>query len=175
MKAGRVLLAITLALALQTTLARFVISGWAAIDLLLVAVIYIALTSGPVTGLLAGAAAGLAQDALSSGIIGIGGLAKTVVGFVGGTLGTHLVVSRAVARVLVFAMATLLHAVIFIGLYVLLDLRQFGSPYAAVFSQAAGNGLAGALLFQLVELLPGTAERRRAARSVRMQRRLGRS
>ena len=175
MRAWQVLLSIAVALALQTTLARFVIGGWAAIDLVLVAVVYVALTSGPVTGLLAGALAGLAQDTLSSGIIGIGGLAKTVVGFIGGTLGTHLVVTRPVARILVFAVATLVHAVIFVGLYAVLELREFGSPYAAMFSQAAGNGLAGVLLFQMIELFPGAMERRRSARSSRVQRRIGRS
>ena len=49
---------------------------------MLVAVVYVALTSGPVSGMLAGSVAGLIQDALSSGVIGIGGLAKSIVGFV---------------------------------------------------------------------------------------------
>jgi rod shape-determining protein MreD len=168
-----VLLAIGAALALQTTLARFVIQGWAAVDLVLVAVVYVALASGPVTGLLAGAAAGLAQDALSSGIVGNGGLAKTVVGFIAGTLGTHLVVARPVSRILVFAIATIIHAVIFIGLNVLLGLREFGSPYTAVVSQAAGNGVAGMLLFQVAELVPGAMDRRRSMRGAGVQRRFG--
>jgi rod shape-determining protein MreD len=168
----RVLAAIGVALALQTTLARFVIQGWT-LDLVLVAVVYVALSSGPVTGLLAGAAAGLAQDALSSGIVGIGGLAKTVVGFTAGTLGTHLVVSRAISRFVVFALATMLHALIFIGLYVGLGLREFGSPYVSVLSQAAGNGVAGLFLFQAAELVRGSVDRGRSARGARAQRRFG--
>ena len=83
MKAVGVLIAIALALALQTTLARFLVGGTAAVDLVLVAVVYVALTSGPVSGMLAGSLAGLIQDALSSGVIGIGGLAKSIVGFSG--------------------------------------------------------------------------------------------
>ena len=81
MKAVGVLIAIALALALQTTLARFVVGGTAAVDLVLVAVVYVALTSGPVSGMLAGSLAGMIQDALSSGVVGIGGLAKSIVGF----------------------------------------------------------------------------------------------
>ena len=46
----------------------------------------------------------------------------------------------------------------------LLDLRQFGSPYAAVAGQAAANATVGVVAFQLVELLPGAVERRRAAK-----------
>ena len=47
----------------------------------LVVVVYVALTNGPVAGLLTGTIAGLLQDALATGIIGIGGLAKTLAGF----------------------------------------------------------------------------------------------
>ena len=67
-------------------LARFFLRGPYAIDLVLIAVVYVALTSGPVTGMLSGTVAGLMQDALSSGVIGIGGLAKTIVGFLAGSL-----------------------------------------------------------------------------------------
>ena len=71
MKAAGVFLAIALALALQTTLARFLVGGTAAIDLVLVVVVYVALTSGPITGMFAGSLAGLIQDALSSGVVGM--------------------------------------------------------------------------------------------------------
>ena len=152
--------------------ATYIGAALAAAVLVLVAVVMVALSSGPVTGLLAGTCAGLAQDALSSGIIGIGGLAKTVVGYLAGVLGSHLIVARPLTRFLVFVAATFIHAVIFMGLYVLLELRRFGSPYAPVLSQAAANGLVGVLVFQLVELLPGVIERRRLGRGARVTRRL---
>ena len=72
MKTAGVILAVAAALALQTTLARFIVRGTVAVDLVLVVVVYIALALGPTTGLLAGAFAGLVQDALSSSVIGIG-------------------------------------------------------------------------------------------------------
>lgn len=164
MKTARIILAVAAALALQTTLARFVIRGTVAVDLVLVVVVYVALTSGSGTGLLAGAFAGLVQDALSSSVIGIGGLAKTIVGFLAGIIGTQFIVAQPLPRFVVFVAATVLHAVVFMGLYVLLDLRHFGTPYAAVAGQAAGNAAVGVVAFQLVELLPGAVERRRAAR-----------
>src|SRR5581483_11169786 len=64
-RAAGVLIAIALALALQTTLARFVVGGTAALDLVLVVVVYVALTTGPVAGMLSGSVAGIIQDALS--------------------------------------------------------------------------------------------------------------
>ena len=172
MRAGWVLLAVAGALALQTTLARFVIPGVATVDLVLVAVVYLGLVGGPVTGLMAGTIAGLAQDALSSGIIGIGGLAKTVVGFIAGVLGTQFIVARPYTRFVVFFAATVLHSAIFVGLYVLLDLRNFGAPYTAVLSQSAGNAVIGVLTFQASEFLPGAWERRRSNRGMRVTRKL---
>jgi rod shape-determining protein MreD len=166
MKAAGVILAIVAALVLQTTLSRFIARAPVAIDLVLVVVVYVALVSGPVTGLLAGTAAGLAQDALSSGnVIGIGGLAKTLVGFLAGIIGTQFIVAQPFSRFVVFFAATLLHNVVFIGVYVVLDLRQFGTPYAAVAGQAVGNAVVGVVAFQLVELLPGVVERRRSQRA----------
>jgi len=155
--------AVVAALALQTTLARYV-RGSVAVNLVLVVVVYVALISGPVTGLLTGTFAGLAQDALATGVIGIGGLAKTLVGFLTGIIGTQFIVAQPLPRFCVFFGATVLHQLVFIGLNTLLDLRHFGSPYAAVAGLAAGNAVVGVVAFQLVELLPGAVERRRAAK-----------
>ena len=165
MKAAGVILAIVVALGLQTALGRFAGRGIVAVDLVLVVVLYVALTSGPVTGLLSGTAAGLAQDALSSGVIGIGGLAKTLVGFLAGIVGTQFIVAQPFQRFVVFFAGTVVHAIVFMGLYVLLDLRQFGAPYGAVAGQALGNAVVGVLAFQLVGLLPGVLERRRGQRA----------
>ena len=167
MKAAGVILTVTLALVLQTTLARYAIRSSSAVDLVLVVVVYVALTSGAATGLLSGTFAGLAQDALSSQVIGIGGLSKTLVGFLAGLIGTQFIVAQPLPRFVVFFGATVLNAAVFMGLYVLLDLRQFGSPIASVAGQALGNALVGVVVFQFVEVLPGALERRRSARTRR--------
>jgi rod shape-determining protein MreD len=163
-KAAWLVLGTVVALVLQTTISRF-ISGTVAVDLVLVVVVYAALTSGPVTGLLTGTFAGLVQDALSIGVIGMGGLAKTVVGFLAGIIGTQFIVAQAPSRFVVFFAATVLHAVLFMGLYELLGLRDFGTPYATVLGQAFGNAVVGVVAFQVLELLPGAMERRRLTRA----------
>lgn len=163
MRAVGVVVATALAIALQSTLAQFVIRGTVAVDLVLVVVVYAALVAGPVTGLLGGTFAGLVQDTLSTGVIGIGGMAKTVVGFLAGIIGTQFIVAQSLPRFVVFFGATILHAVISIGLYELLNLAEFGTPYAAVAGQATANALIGVVAFNLAELLPGAVERRRAA------------
>ena len=156
--------AILVALALQTTLAGLVIRGTAAIDLVLIVVVYIALKAGPVPGLVAGTVAGLIQDALSNPILGIGGLAKTMVGFLAGVLATQFILTGPLPRLVMLMMATVVHAAIFMGLYVLLDLRQFPNPVPSVIGQALGNGFVGVVTFQLIEWLPGFVDRRRAGR-----------
>jgi rod shape-determining protein MreD len=155
--------AAALALSLQTTLGRFFAEPLI-VDLVLVVVVYAALAGGPVQGLLAGTLAGLAQDSLSTGVVGVGGLAKTVVGFLAGVVGTQFIVAQAPSRFVVFFLSTLLHAAIFMGLYELLDLRHFGFPYATIVEQALANALVGMIAFQLAELLPSVVERRRTTR-----------
>jgi rod shape-determining protein MreD len=158
------LAAILIAIALQTTLGTMMLRGGTAIDLVLIVVVYVSIKSGPSTGLLAGTVAGLIQDALSSGILGIGGLAKTIVGFLSGVLGTQFIVTAPLPRFLLLIVATALHAAIFIGLYTLLNLRQFPAPYSSIVGQAFGNAFVGVVGFQLIEWLPGFVDRRRAGR-----------
>lgn len=186
MRAAGVFLAIAVALALQSTLVPLLFRGAAALDLVLVVVGYVALVAGPVAGLLTGALGGLAQDALSAtglaavsstgaitlakGIIGVGGLAKTTVGFGVGVLSTQFIVTGLVPRLVVFFAATVVHAAIFLGLSAVLDLRVTEVPYGAIAAQAVGNAVVGGVAFQLVEGFPGFLERRRARRGWRRRR-----
>jgi rod shape-determining protein MreD len=158
-----VLLATALAVALQTTLNRWVRVG--TVDLVLIVVVYHALVSGRVTGMLAGTFAGLVQDVLSGSVIGMAGLSKTVVGFLAGIVGTQFIVAHSASRFVVFFLATALDQAIFMGLNELLQLRHFGVPYATVGLQGLANAMVGVLTFKLVELLPGAMERRRMART----------
>jgi rod shape-determining protein MreD len=159
-----ILIGIAVALALQTTVARFVVGGTAAVDLVLVAVVYVALTRGPVAGMLSGTVAGLIQDSLSTGVIGIGGLAKSIVGFLAGAIAQQFIVTAALPRLVMFVAATIVHAAVFMGLYVLLGLRTFPSPWKAIAGQSLGNALVGIVAFAIIESLPGAVERRRAGR-----------
>ena len=159
--------AIFVALAAQTTLAGYVFRSSTPIDLVLIVVVYVGIKSGPTTGVLAGTVAGLIQDALAGGILGIGGLAKTVVGFLSGVLGTQFIVTAPLPRFLLVLVATALHAAIFMGLYTLLDLRQFPAPYPVVVGQAFGNAFVGVIGFQMIEWFPGFVDRRRAGRFLR--------
>jgi len=164
MKAAVVLLALLGALALQTTLSGLTISGAQMVNLIVVAVVYVALMFGPATGLMAGTAGGLAQDALGGGIVGIGGLSKTVIGFLSGVLGAHFNLSQPLSRFVMFVAATAVHEVCFQGLYALVETRPFRLPYPPLLTQAFVNGLVGLAAFFVVEEMPGLLQRRRARR-----------
>jgi rod shape-determining protein MreD len=164
-KTAGILLAIALALALQTTIKRFVAGGNVPVDLVLVVVVYVALASGSVAGMLTGTVAGLIQDSLGTGLIGIGGLANTIVGFVSGIVGTQFIVAQPLPRFLVFFVATVAQQAIILGLGVVLGQQSFGTPYAAVAGEALSNAIVGVAAFQLAELLPGAVERRRMGKS----------
>jgi rod shape-determining protein MreD len=160
-----VVAALAVALVVQTSL-----PGAAPVDLVLVVVVAAALAFGPVTGLVAGTVGGLAQDALSSGILGMGGLAKTLVGFAAGRFATQFIVTATVPRLLVFAAATAGHAGLFMGLYTLLGLRSFPDPVTAVATQAMANAVIGVVGVRAVDALPRVIERRRANRGMRVKR-----
>ena len=131
-----VLTAVALALALQTTLAQLLVGGSAAIDLVLVAVVAVALASAPVSGMLAGSVAGLIRArSLSTGVLGIGGLAKSVIGFLAGAIGQQFILTSALPRFLMFVGATVAHAALFMGLNVLLRAQNV-SVAVIVASQA---------------------------------------
>jgi rod shape-determining protein MreD len=160
----KMLVGVAVALVLQALLSQVLVHGRLAIDLVLVAVTYFGLTSGPVVGLFAGTIGGLTQDALATGIVGIGGLAKTIVGFVAGVVGTQFIVSAAIPRFVVFLGATLLQVGVVMALEWLLELRMLPRTYSSTLLEAAGNGLLGMVLFQISDLLPGAIERRKSSR-----------
>jgi rod shape-determining protein MreD len=168
-RTAAILVAIAGALVLQSTMARFVIRDVAFVDFVLVVVVVAALTAGPFAGLLTGTVGGLVQDALSGGIVGIGGLAKTVVGFLTGVVSLRFIITRPIPRFIVCFVASVAHAAIFIGVHVLLDLSRFSRPYAAVAVQGVGNGLVGWVAFQLLEGLPASLARRRLGGRIRLR------
>ena len=165
MKAAAVCLASILALAVQTTMLPFALGGRGHVDLVLVVVVYAALQFGPATGLLTGAAAGMAQDALSGGVIGVGGIAKTIVGFLAGAIGSQFIVANALPRFVVLLMGAALHAVCVLGLYAVIDKTGFAAvSWRSAWPQVLLTAGIGIILIQIVQGIPGFLMRRRLRR-----------
>lgn len=162
MKVAAAVLALAGALALQSTLAGLTIQGATAVNLVLVAVIYIALAFGPVAGLFAGTAGGLVQDALAGAIVGIGGFSKTLVAFVVGVLGAQFIVAHTLPRLVMFVAGTFIHELCYQAMYALVEARAFRIHWSQTLIQAALNGVLGILAFTVAEAGPGLLQRRRA-------------
>ena len=171
MKTAVSVFVIVAALALQTSLAGLLAGGSIAVNLVLVAVVYLALSYGAVTGLLAGMLGGIAQDALAGGIVGLGGMTKTLIGFAVGVLGAQFNLSTTVPRMVMFVAATFVHQLVFESLNAMIGGRQFSPQWTATLVQALTNGLIGVLVFLVIENGPDTLQRRRARRTSLSKRR----
>ena len=145
---------------LQVLLAQFAIGGRLSFDLVLVGVVFVALQSGPVAGMLAGTIGGVLLDLMSGGLVGVGGLLKTIVGFAAGLMGTRLVVAKPYARALIVGAATLLHSFLAIGLQSAID-KWSGIGWGAMLGETAINAVAAYLAFLTIEALPGAMSRGR--------------
>src|SRR5262249_7230956 len=150
---------------LQTTLSGLIIGSTVAVNLVLVAVVYLALAFGPMTGMWSGVVGGLAQDALAGGIVGVGGLTKAVSGFVVGVLSAQFNLTSTVPRLVIFAVATFAHQLLLAGLQ-----RMTGGPlmslqFSRLLMQALINALIGVIAFFVVEQGPEVLQRRRMRRA----------
>ena len=110
MKASHIWIAVVVALLAQTTIVSALAGDGAPVDLVLVVVVFAALSRGPVIGLWTGTFAGLIQDALSGGIIGVSGLTKTVVGVLVGIAGAQFIVGTIWHRLVILLAASVVHA-----------------------------------------------------------------
>jgi rod shape-determining protein MreD len=163
-KAAGTFIAILVALALQTTVVPFLWAGKSTIDLVLVVVVYAALQFGPTAGILAGAIAGMSQDALSGGIIGVAGLAKTIVGFLAGTLASQFIVTNFLPRFVVLLLGAALNAICILGLYAVIDRHGLSIPWRTAWPQMLLTAFVGIILIQAVQAVPGILMRRRLRR-----------
>jgi rod shape-determining protein MreD len=152
-------------------LAGLFVGATVAVNLVLVAVVYVALLYGALTGVLAGTVGGIVQDALGGGIVGIGGLTKTLIGFVVGVLSAQFNLSSTVPRLVMFAAATFVHEVVFRGLQAIAVGRPFALKGSALLVQALANSLVGVAAFLLVEQGPGAIQRRQMRRASLAKRR----
>ena len=123
------------------------------LELPLLVTLYFALSKrNPSTGLLLGMVVGLLQDSLSSTPLGLYGIAKTLVGFLGSSLGARIDVEHPIARFLLTAIFYLFHHAVFVLMNRVL-LAQRNEVYVTVPIAIASlvNGLVATGLFPLLD------------------------
>jgi rod shape-determining protein MreD len=155
---------IVVALTLQSTLFRVEVDGNVSVDLMIVVVTYLALAWGPIPGMLVGSVAGLLQDTLAAGVLGIGGLSKMLVGCLTGVFGQQFNLVAPLPRLVILMAATAVHRVVFVGFHSLLGLHTLPSDSLFVPKRMLVNGVIGLALFLVVEQVPRILEQRRTRR-----------
>lgn len=171
MKFTVVVLTVIVSVVCQAVLARYTIGGSWVFDLVLVGVLFAALQWGPAAGLVAGTIGGLLQDLLSGGIVGVGGLAKTIVGFCAGVVGAQFVLARPQARSIIVAAGTLIHRGLMLALTGLIEQHWPGVSWGTMLGETVLNTLAAFVLFQVASAWPGAMERHRGNRRTSLGRR----
>ena len=139
------------ALVLQAWLPRM-LHGYTWFDLPLVITVYFALARrDPIQGTIMGAGMGLFEDALTNHAIGANGIAKTVAGFLAGSVGLRIDVDNFTIRMLMTFLLSLLCSAIYILVYrVLLGMdREWG--WLEELMKAVGTSLAAMVLFPLLD------------------------
>lgn len=160
MTAPRIAAVVAAALATQTTAPRFADLA-VDVDLPLVAVVFAGLTGGPMVGLWTGSACGLAQDLLSGGVLGINGLAKTLVGAWAGWMSVQFITFQAWRRAVIVGAATLANAACVVGVYALVATPGPPAHLRAVAMQGSANATVGLVATAVARWGPGFRARLR--------------
>lgn len=144
-------LAPLVALVLQAWLPRLLM-GYVWFDLPLVVTIYFALVRrDPVQGTLMGMGLGLFEDALTHHPIGINGAAKTIAGFLAGSVGIRIDVENQTIRVILTFLLSILSSAIYIFVYRILLGLDLQWNWFSDLMKAVVNSVIAAALFPLLD------------------------
>lgn len=118
---------------------------------LLVTIFFAVSRRAPVTGLLTGGVIGLVQDSLTRNLIGVFGIAKTVIGYIASSLGVKLDVDNPGSRILITFAFSLIHQ----GIYMAITRGMLGQQLdfrgGHILVVAAANALLAVPLFAILD------------------------
>jgi rod shape-determining protein MreD len=140
-----------IALVLQAVLPRW-LHGYAWFDLPLVVTVYFALVRrDPVQGTLMGAGLGLFEDALTHHAIGVNGVAKTVAGYLAGSVGVRIDVENHTIRLALVFLLSLLCSAIYVFIYRILLGLDLEWSWLAELAKSVANALIGMALYPMLD------------------------
>jgi rod shape-determining protein MreD len=146
------MLALALALALQSALGLLWPDAHRYVDIMLVPVVWWGIVGSQRTGMLVGCAAGLLQDAwFQLGVFGLNGFKKTLLGWILGGLGSRFDLNRQAGRLAFGTLASLADSLLDMGLRRLLDLQQAPPRPVEVLIKSVVTGLLVVGTFILME------------------------
>ena len=143
-------LAILALLLLQTTFIPFISVSSFLPDVVLLWVVYVAVTRGQLEAILTGFVAGLLQDAITIQFFGLSALTKTLAGFAAGYFFNENLTEQTLGSyrfILIVALSSVVHNVIYYGIF-------FQGVQDAVVSTTIEFSIATSLYTALVGVLP---------------------
>lgn len=120
---------------------------------LLVTIFFAVARRRPIPGMITGALIGTLQDAWTGHPIGLFGIAKTIVGFLGSSIGVKLDVENPGSRFLMTFAFVLIHRFVYMMIFVQLVGGTEAWMWSHTLLSALVNGLAAVVLFALLDKL----------------------
>lgn len=146
----KITIALVIAILLQWTL-RNVAEPLAYIDFPLIIVVYAALQRDAIKAIFFGTFAGLAVDALSGGLLGSNGFAKTIVAYMVSELARRVYMDNLLLRIPVIAGACLLDDLVYYGMHKLLGQEPVGQVIVVISYTLIGTTIAGTFIYLLLD------------------------
>lgn len=160
MEGVKLTIALIIAILLQWTL-RNVAAPLAYIDFPLIIIVYAALQRNSIRALIFGTISGVAIDALSGGLLGANGFAKTVVAYGISEIARRVYMDNLLLRIPVIAGAVVLHDLIYYGLHRLFGQPPVGDLLITGAYSLIGTTIAGTLIYLMLQGLAGERTPRR--------------
>ncbi|MFN6964584.1 MAG: rod shape-determining protein MreD [Pyrinomonadaceae bacterium] len=143
-------IALAVAVALQWTL-RNVAEPFAYVDFPLIIVVYAALQRNSIRAIFYATFAGLAVDALSSGLLGSSGFTKTLVAYIVSEVARRVYMDNVLLRIPVIAAASLVSTTLSFALHKLLGQEPNVQVIPVVAYSLIGTTIAGTAVFVLLD------------------------
>ncbi len=170
MEGVKLTIALIVAILLQWTL-RNVAEPLAYVDFPLIIVVYAALQRNSVRAILFGTIAGLAVDALSGGLLGANGFAKTLIAYIVSEIARRVYMDNLLLRIPVIVGACLVNDLVYYGLHRLLGQPPKGDVLVTGSYSLIGTTIAGTLIYLVFQSFSTTTRVRRKKRDMFVPRR----
>ncbi len=171
MEGVRLTILLVIAILLQWTL-RNVWEPFTFIDFPLIVVVYAALQRNSIRALLFGSISGVAVDALSGGLLGANGFAKTLVAYAISEIARRVYMDNLILRIPVIAGACLANQLVYYGLHRLFGQAPSGDPLLTIAYSVIGTTIVGTLIYlslQSMEIDRGRGKKKREMFAPRRQ------
>jgi len=150
MEGVKITIAIIIAVVLQWTL-RNIAEPLAYIDFPLIIVVYAALQRNSIKAILFGTLAGIAVDALSGGLLGANGFAKTLIAYIVSEIARRVYMDNLLLRIPVIAGACLVNDLVYYGTHKLLGQEPAAQFMVVMAYSIIGTTIAGTVVYLLLD------------------------